>query len=211
MHKALIFAAGALVGALGGIFTTKALMVKKFNQDLEEVRKYYRSRNKLKIDIPEEEKEEEPKKNVFQTSSIDLERYKNHVQKYNKQTVDAFDEKPMSVDLGEPTKPDISEGPICIPPKDFLAGEESGEYESEELIFYEDDEVLADPNDEVVAIGPDIDDLVGVGNIDRIGEFEPDMVYIRKPKLPNESKGTQYSISVVHSSYEQTTGIPLHE
>ena len=205
LNKVIIFAAGALTGALGGIIGTRTILTKRFNKDLNEVREYYK--NKKPVDIPEKPVEEEKKEEqktppIFQKSSIDLDRYKQYVTNKYSDTAPAdpeIDKEPDPVDI-----------PACISPKEYYAGEESGEYECRELIFYEDDEVLADTNDEVVATGAQIDDLIGEGNIDRYGEFEVDMLYIRMPKTGN-GMGTQYSISCVHGTYESVTGIPLSE
>lgn len=205
LNKVIIFAAGALTGALGGIIGTRTILTKRFNKDLNEVREYYK--NKKPVDIPEKPAEEEKKEEkkdppIFQKASIDLDRYKKYISsKYP-------DEAPADHEVDKDPEP--VNVPTCIPPMEYYAGQESGEYECRELIFYEDDEVLADTNDEVVATGPQIDDLIGEGNIDRYGEFEVDMLYIRMPKTGN-GMGTQYSISCVHGTYESVTGIPLSE
>lgn len=205
LNKVLIFSAGVLTGALGGFFVTKAMDIKRFNKDLNEIREHYKSKQPKEETPREEAKEEEPKKNIFQTSSIDMDRYKKALAKKG------YEIKEVEPDISQPTMPTVKGVPITVNSKDFYLGEEAGIYESEELIYYEDDEVLATPGDEIVAIGDDVDVKLGQGNIDKYGEFDTDMLYVRLPKLENEDKGTQYMITVLHDSYENVTGISPFE
>ena len=68
------------------------------------------------------------------------------------------------------------EGPVVISPDEF--GENPG-YDSLSMTFYADN-IVADENDEIVE---DVNDCIGFESLAHIGEYEPDILYVRNDRL----------------------------
>lgn len=68
------------------------------------------------------------------------------------------------------------EGPVVISPDEF--GENPG-YDSLSMTFYADN-IVADENDEIVE---DVNDCIGFESLTHIGEYEPDILYVRNDRL----------------------------
>lgn len=73
---------------------------------------------------------------------------------------------------------------------------EDDEYDQVELTFYADG-ILADENDDVIE---HVDDVIGPGNLDHIGEYEDDALHIK-----NEARKVYYEILVDSRSYKDAT------
>jgi hypothetical protein len=68
------------------------------------------------------------------------------------------------------------EGPVVISPDEF--GENPG-YDSLSMTFYADN-IVADENDDIVE---DVNDCIGFESLAHIGEYEPDILYVRNDRL----------------------------
>ena len=68
------------------------------------------------------------------------------------------------------------EGPVVISPDEF--GENPG-YDSLSMTFYADN-IVAGENDEIVE---DVNDCIGFESLAHIGEYEPDILYVRNDRL----------------------------
>lgn len=85
----------------------------------------------------------------------------------------------------------IDEMPYVIAPDEF---DDLENYDTNFLTLYADG-VLTDDADEVI---DDIEGTVGIENLDRIGEFEPDIIHVRNDRLRCD-----YEITLVEQFYEE--------
>lgn len=155
----LIFAAGALVGAFAGARIAKKHYEELAQEEIEEVRAYYKNK---------EEKIEEPKEEV-EEKSIEVEEkkeYDNIIKHGNYMTMEE-DEENEDDELY-----DSDDEPYIIDPSEFG---NYGHYATQTCTYFADG-VLVDDVDEVIE---DPDSLVGTYHIDIFRDFDATSVYVR--------------------------------
>ena len=166
LSKVFMFAVGAAVGSAVTYKMVKTKFEQIANEEIEEVREYYRE----KIKETEQEKvEEEPAKK--ETKSIADEERIDAVT-YLKDKIDALGyNAPFGGD-----EMDAKEGlqPHVIPPEDF--GDQG--YDTLSLTLYADG-VLVDDQENIIE---DADAILGEGSLERFGEFEDDSLHVRDDK-----------------------------
>lgn len=182
MNKFMIFLAGAGVGAGISYFVVKKSMEEKNAKEIEYVRsefeKMLEAERNIHADNPADAKdtvEKIAKENGYSESSASSEKTEET------STTDSKDKE---------TKQDENE-PHIIKPEEFG----SGSYEVETLVYYAKNEKL------VVAGGGEvevIDDLFPSEFLNRFGEYEEDMLYVRDPK-----EGIDYDIEYVDEAYKR--------
>ena len=89
-----------------------------------------------------------------------------------------------------------AEEPYTISPEDF--GEEDG-YDTETLTYYADG-ILADDQDNLIE---SVDKMVGIESLDKFGEYEDDVVYVR-----NEQYKCDYEILIDLRRWEDVVAPP---
>lgn len=155
----LIFAAGALAGAFTGARIAKKHYEELAQEEIEEVRAYYKNK---------EEKIEEPKEEV-EEKSIEVEEkkeYDNIIKHGNYMTMEE-DEENEDDELY-----DSDDEPYIIDPSEFG---NYGHYATQTCTYFADG-VLVDDVDEVIE---DPDSLVGTYHIDIFRDFDATSVYVR--------------------------------
>lgn len=86
------------------------------------------------------------------------------------------------------------DGPTAITPDEF--GENPG-YDKLSMTFYADN-IVADENDEIVE---DVNDCIGFENLAHMGEYEPDILYVKNDRLR-----VYYEITRDLRKYEDVAG-----
>ena len=166
LSKVFMFAVGAAVGSAVTYKMVKTKFEQIANEEIEEVREYYRE----KIKETEQEKVEEEPANKETKSSADEERI--DAVTYLKDKIDALGyNAPFGGD-----EMDAKEGlqPHVIPPEDF--GDQG--YDTLSLTLYADG-VLVDDQENIIE---DADAILGEGSLERFGEFEDDSLHVRDDK-----------------------------
>ena len=124
---------------------------------------------------------------------------------YSKDDDDEDDDEDNGPDPDEPEDDESSvyfvregaaEEPYTISPDDF--GEEDG-YETETLTYYADG-ILADDQDNLIE---SVDKMVGIESLDKFGEYEDDVVYVR-----NEQYKCDYEILIDLRRWEDVVAPP---
>lgn len=177
-------AVGLVVGGAVGFIFGKTVAGKKFDEELEATRRYYKgkSEKKEKNAVAEVKEAAEPVKPMPVTS---------------KTSIDFTNNKSKSHDISKYTKTKESFAPYPITPEDWDKNEKV--YNKEWLIYYEDDDVLADNDDRIWGIAENI----GRDNLENhMGEFEEETLYVCNDRI-----GTLFCVSWTKDSYEETTGI----
>ena len=163
---AVSFVVGGAIGTAATYFAVKAKAAKQANEEIKEIREFYKNENKPKkvehSDIPKEEPKKEPAKPEV-------------VNNYTKLTRD------LGYSKDEEPKGTPGEKPYVISPDQFG---ELDDYIKVSLTYYSD-KVLADGDGEVV---DDIEEVVGDA-LDHFGEYEDDSVFVR-----NDAKRCDYEI-----------------
>ena len=121
-----------------------------------------------------------------------IERFKNRsTQDYGGVTfpgqVDSVDEDAEQAEIPVATVPEWvtvrdPHGPYVISLDEYMEEGEDSPYTKIEMTYFEGDETLVDINDSIV---PNIDEVIGVMNLDRWGQgtTDPEQVYIRNERL----------------------------
>lgn len=158
----LIFAAGALAGAFAGARIAKKHYEELAQEEIEEVRAYYKNK---------EEKIEEPKEveEKVEEKSIEVEEKKEYdtiIKHGNYMTMEEDEENE------EDELCDSDDEPYIIDPSEFG---NYGHYATQTCTYFADG-VLVDDVDEVIE---DPDSLVGNYHIDIFRDFDATSVYVR--------------------------------
>lgn len=157
----LIFAAGALAGAFAGARIAKKHYEELAQEEIEEVRAYYKNKEEKEEPKEVEEKVEE--------KSIEVEEkkeYDNIIKHGNYMTMEE-DEENEDDELY-----DSDDEPYIIDPSEFG---NYGHYATQTCTYFADG-VLVDDVDEVIE---DPDSLVGTYHIDIFRDFDATSVYVR--------------------------------
>lgn len=179
MNKFMIFLAGATCGATVSYFVLKDKFAKQNEKEIEYVREQF---DKM---IEEERK--------LNGGNAEDKKTAETIIKDNGYSADdgAKTSDPADLENSE-RKPHEHKGdePFIIKPEDFG----SGNYEIESLVYYAKNEKLV----YVTGSGVDvIDDLFPSEFLNRFGEYEEDMLYVRNPK-----EGIDYDIEYVDEEYK---------
>ena len=156
----LIFAAGALAGAFAGARIAKKHYEELAQEEIEEVRAYYKNK---------EEKIEEPKQEV-EEKSIEVEEkkeYDNIIKHGNYMTMEEDEEDEENDEIYE-----SDDEPYIIDPSEFG---NYGHYATQTCTYFADG-VLVDDVDEVIE---DPETLVGNYHVDIFRDFDATSVYVR--------------------------------
>lgn len=198
MNKTILYSALSFVGgaAIGGLLTWK-IVGKKIEKEQSARADAEIASVKEKFTVPKVEKKEEPKEeskeeqfikkmaneNMRKSNIFDYASKVSSYRNYSNVEAEAESKTYFKVD-----------GKIeVIEPNEF--GEDE-DYDQVELTLYADG-ILADENDDII---DHVDDVVGPGNLDRMGEFEDDALHIK-----NEARKIYYEILVDNRSYKDAT------
>ena len=165
LSKLFIFATGAAVGA---VVTLKLVQEKYDRLYHEEIESYREMTQEKKAKTLKEEKDAAldriGKELKAAAEKPDIRTYAAKIQK------EGYTDY-ANTGTGE-TETVADDGPVVIEPDEF------GEIEDYEQVYltYYNDGVLADDRDEVIE---DVDNVVGIASLSRIGEFAEDTLHVR--------------------------------
>lgn len=180
LKNSFIFIVGAAVGSIVTWKLLKARCEERIHEEVTSVKEAFRNRYSSVEGEPDEncdsveetnDQEEIPDITKY-TSMLKEEGYRDYSDSEN----------------GEKTPVDK---PYIISPSDFA---EFDDYEHITLFYYTDG-VVATEDDEIL---DDVDDIVGVGSLDRFGEYEDDAVHVR-----NDARKCDYEILRSQMSYPE--------
>ena len=186
MYKQIIiFVLGAGLGGLIGYKYAEKKLTELNEKDISELKAYYNTEfkekileNSQKIAKNEEELPENPVQNSIDNSS----------NQYDK-VIEAIN---VSVKVETP-----KENRVIISSEEFL---EDSDYDKETIYYYEEDETFCDPNS--YEILPDAINLIGKENLDNVGMFEDNILYVR-----NELFGKDLEIIFFEGAYSDVVDI----
>ena len=187
IEKALFFFGGAIVGSVGMYFYSKQKMEAEYQTNLEEMEKFYESRQKHL---------EEKKKKEVKTSSVSVEEkteYKKLIDDLRYST-NSFDDPDLNEHMAERESPVEEESIHMIDAIDF--NEDYPNYDKITVTYYDKDHIWADDHEEV------IDDVIATfGRKDFVPtnpEEDPDIMYIR-----NHNRSCDFEVCRVYGSYAE--------
>lgn len=185
LSKIVIFATGALIGSV----VTWKLLDMRYEKIMHEECESIKTELKRLYEIEDEpvEKEEEPKKDVFEGHTTE-ELAQTDIREYAARLAECGYTDYANVSNTE-KKGEDSVRPYIIEPDEY--GMVEG-YELCSFTYYADG-VLADDVDDRIE---NVDEVIGDDSLTHFGEYEPDAVYVR-----NEERKTDYEILRVNENY----------
>lgn len=195
-HVIFFFAIGAAIGATVTYFYTVSKEREKNERDIAELKAYYNNEFKEKL----AQKHEKMAKNDENSPKIELQNSNDNSENQYEKVIESVKEEKIEV-VADHTSPVLKVDPpkenrVIISGDEFL---EDDEYDKETLYYFEEDEVFSDPEYVVV---PDGINLVGKENLDHVGMFEDNVLYVR-----NELFGKDYEVIFHDQAYSDVSGI----
>lgn len=192
MKQNIFYGVAFIAGvAIGGVVSWK-LLEKRYSviaqEEIDSVKEYYSSKYNENNDISEEEID-------AQAEAAERARKKPPINsiytEYEKVTTNYKAEEESSMkNVREEKKP------YTIAPDEY---EEGNGYAKVDLTFYEGDGILVADNSEEPLIP---DDIIGPDALNKFGEFEPDVLYVR-----DDSISTDYEVTLDPRRYADVTGL----
>lgn len=204
MHKAIIFISGVAAGSFVTWRLLKEKYIRQTQEEINEVREHYRKKKESEeVTVDSNgttETNEKPDLIAYaakltKNGYIDYTNPKSLV-KATGDMIDAVVQKTNEESLDPVILNDPSyQPPYIISPNDFAIDDE---YTIVNLNYYIDG-VLTDEDDNIVE---NVDDVVGLENLNHMGEYEDDALHIR-----NENYKCEYEILLSRRLYHDTTEV----
>lgn len=204
MHKAIIFIGGVAVGSFVTWRLLKEKYIRQTQEEINEVREHYRKKKESEeVTVDSNGTTETNEKpdlieyaaKLTKNGYIDYTNPKSLV-KATGDMIDAVVQKDNEESLDPVILNDPSyQPPYIISPEDFAIDDE---YTIVNLNYYIDG-VLTDEDDHIVE---NVDDVVGLENLNHMGEYEDDALHIR-----NENYKCEYEILLSRRLYHDTTEV----
>ena len=204
MHKAIIFIGGVAVGSFVTWRLLKEKYIRQTQEEINEVREHYRKKKESEeVTVDSNGATETNEKpdlieyaaKLTKNGYIDYTNPKSIV-KATGDTIDAVVQKANEESLDPVILNDpLYQPPYIISPEDFAIDDE---YTIVNLNYYIDG-VLTDEDDNIVE---NVDDVVGLENLNHMGEYEDDALHIR-----NENYKCEYEILLSRRLYHDTTEV----
>lgn len=204
MHKVIIFIGGVAAGSFVTWRLLKEKYIRQTQEEINEVREHYRKKKEseeVTVDSNgSTETNEKPDLIAYaakltKNGYIDYTNPKSLV-KATGDMIDAVAQKDNEESLDPVILNDPSyQPPYIISPEDFAIDDE---YTIVNLNYYIDG-VLTDEDDNIVE---NVDDVVGLENLNHMGEYEDDALHIR-----NENYKCEYEILLSRRLYHDTTEV----
>ena len=204
MHKAIIFIGGVAVGSFVTWRLLKEKYIRQTQEEINEVREHYRKKKEseeVTVDSNGATETNEKPDLIEYAAKLTKNGYIDYTNPKSlvKTTGDIIDtvaqkdnEKSSDpVILNDPSY----QPPYIISPEDFAIDDE---YTIVNLNYYIDG-VLTDEDDNIVE---NVDDVVGLENLNHMGEYEDDALHIR-----NENYKCEYEILLSRRLYHDTTEV----
>lgn len=204
MYKVIIFIGGVAAGSFVTWRLLKEKYIRQTQEEINEVREHYRKKKESEeVTVDSNgatETNEKPDLITYaakltKNGYIDYTNPKSLV-KATGDTIDAVIQKTNEESLDPVILNDPSyKPPYIISPEDFAIDDE---YTIVNLNYYIDG-VLTDEDDNIVE---NVDDVVGLENLNHMGEYEDDALHIR-----NENYKCEYEILLSRRLYHDTTEV----
>lgn len=204
MHKVIIFIGGVAAGSFVTWRLLKEKYIRQTQEEINEVREHYRKKKESEeVTVDSNgttETNEKPDLIAYaakltKNGYIDYTNPKSLV-KATGDMIDAVVQKTNEESLDPVILNDPSyQPPYIISPEDFAIDDE---YTIVNLNYYIDG-VLTDEDDNIVE---NVDDVVGLENLNHMGEYEDDALHIR-----NENYKCEYEILLSRRLYHDTTEV----
>lgn len=201
MHKAIIFIGGVAVGSFVTWRLLKEKYIRQTQEEINEVREHYRKKKEseeVTVDSNGTTETNEKPDLIEYAAKLTKNGYIDYTNPKSlvKATGDMIDtvaqkdneESSDPVILNDPSY----QPPYIISPEDFAIDDE---YTIVNLNYYIDG-VLTDEDDHIVE---NVDDVVGLENLNHMGEYEDDALHIR-----NENYKCEYEILLSRRLYHDT-------
>lgn len=170
MGKTLFaFLAGAVVGAAGAYIYAK----KKYEDQIESVKKSYADRYDFSDVIEENPNPKKPETTPEPNEKPDILAYAAKLRDESYTNYSSSDRKPESTP---------GDRPYVISPNEFG---EMDDYTTISLMYYAD-QIVADDNDDIV---DNVEEIIGFDSLNHFGEYEDDSVFVR-----NDARKCDYEI-----------------
>ena len=204
MHKAIIFIGGVAVGSFVTWRLLKEKYIRQTQEEINEVREHYRKKKEseeVTVDSNGATETNEKPDLIEYAAKLTKKGYIDYtdpksIVKATGDTIDAVVQKANEESLDPVILNDPSyQPPYIISPEDFAIDDE---YTIVNLNYYIDG-VLTDEDDNIVE---NVDDVVGLENLNHMGEYEDDALHIR-----NENYKCEYEILLSRRLYHDTTEV----
>ena len=204
MHKAIIFISGVAVGSFVTWRLLKEKYIRQTQEEINEVREHYRKKKEseeVTVDSNGSTETNEKPDLIAYAAKLTKNGYIDYtdpksIVKATGDTIDAVVQKTNEESLDPVILNDPSyQPPYIISPEDFAIDDE---YTTVNLNYYIDG-VLTDEDDNIVE---NVDDVVGLENLNHMGEYEDDALHIR-----NENYKCEYEILLSRRLYHDTTEV----
>ena len=186
----VIFIAGLAVGAGAGYIFCKKKYEKESEEEIENIKQYYKDRFEKDLEKSEEINE---KLTVITDEAFNTEKKQEvvdytDISKKDKEEKEIVNAEKESPEEDEPTKP------YLITEEEYLEG--NNNYEKLSLTYFAMDDTLADDCDEMV----DVEETISSDIYNQIAESDEDL-YVRNPILECD-----YEIMKVEGSFKERYG-----
>ena len=204
MHKAIIFIGGVAVGSFVTWRLLKEKYIRQTQEEINEVREHYRKKKEseeVTVDSNGATETNEKPDVIADAAKLTKNGYIDYTNpkslvKATGDMIDAVVQKDNEESLDPVILNDPSyQPPYIISPEDFAIDDE---YTIVNLNYYIDG-VLTDEDDHIVE---NVDDVVGLENLNHMGEYEDDALHIR-----NENYKCEYEILLSRRLYHDTTEV----
>ena len=204
MHKAIIFISGVAVGSFVTWRLLKEKYIRQTQEEINEVREHYRKKKEseeVTVDSNGATETNEKPDLIAYAAKLTKKGYIDYtdpksIVKATGDTIDAVVQQTNEESLDPVILNDPSyQPPYIISPEDFAIDDE---YTIVNLNYYIDG-VLTDEDDNIVE---NVDDVVGLENLNHMGEYEDDALHIR-----NENYKCEYEILLSRRLYHDTTEV----
>lgn len=204
MHKVIIFIGGVAAGSFVTWRLLKEKYIRQTQEEINEVREHYRKKKEseeVTVDSNGTTETNEKPDLIAYAAKLTKNGYIDYtdpksIVKATGDTIDAVVQKTNEESLDPVILNDPSyQPPYIISPEDFAIDDE---YTIVNLNYYIDG-VLTDEDDNIVE---NVDDVVGLENLNHMGEYEDDALHIR-----NENYKCEYEILLSRRLYHDTTEV----
>ena len=204
MYKVIIFIGGVAAGSFVTWRLLKEKYIRQTQEEINEVREHYRKKKEseeVTVDSNGVTETNEKPDLIAYAAKLTKKGYIDYtdpksIVKATGDTIDAVVQKTNEESLDPVILNDPSyQPPYIISPEDFAIDDE---YTIVNLNYYIDG-VLTDEDDNIVE---NVDDVVGLENLNHIGEYEDDALHIR-----NENYKCEYEILLSRRLYHDTTEV----
>ena len=204
MYKVIIFIGGVAAGSFVTWRLLKEKYIRQTQEEINEVREHYRKKKEseeVTVDSNGVTETNEKPDLIAYAAKLTKKGYIDYtdpksIVKATGDTIDAVVQKTNEESLDPVILNDPSyQPPYIISPEDFAI---DNEYTIVNLNYYIDG-VLTDEDDNIVE---NVDDVVGLENLNHMGEYEDDALHIR-----NENYKCEYEILLSRRLYHDTTEV----